>query len=71
DLPHHVSFGGITLSAAGRSVMSPRDKDYVESSGLCVIDCSWNKILRGEGAGAKLRTPFPRLLPFLIAGEAI
>ena len=37
-------YKGIVLSAQGTSTLSPQDLDIVLKHGLCVIDCSWNRI---------------------------
>lgn len=37
-------FKGIVLSAFGKKLVSKEDLDYIQKYGICVIDCSWNKI---------------------------
>lgn len=37
-------YRGIVLSANGKSVISMEDMEIAKKHGLCVIDCSWNRI---------------------------
>jgi len=37
-------FKGIVLSAFGKKIVSKEDIEYCQKYGLCVIDCSWNRI---------------------------
>lgn len=37
-------FKGIVLSAYGKKFVSKQDLEYIEKYGICVIDCSWNRI---------------------------
>lgn len=37
-------YRGVVLSAEGKSVISLQDLDIIKKHGLCVIDCSWNRI---------------------------
>jgi pre-rRNA-processing protein TSR3 len=61
-------FKGIILSPNGAKAVSPSDRELVQSSGICVIDCSWAQLdkvpfdkIHGE----------QRLLPFLVAGNPV
>lgn len=40
-LSKSAKFSGIVLTPTAEKVISPEDKEIVESSGICVIDCSW------------------------------
>lgn len=37
-------FPGVIMSPVGRSCVSMEDADLIESKGLAVVDCSWNKL---------------------------
>lgn len=37
-------FKGIVLSAFGKKIISKEDEECCEKYGICVIDCSWNRI---------------------------
>ena len=72
SLPLSASFKGIVLSPTGQKAVSLEDKEIVEKSGACVIDCSWNEVTSGGSiAFHKLRMGNPRLLPFLIAANPV
>jgi pre-rRNA-processing protein TSR3 len=43
-IQHKKKFKGIVLSAGGNKIISKEDRELIIKSGLCVIDCSWNKI---------------------------
>lgn len=68
-LPLGRFFGGIVLSPDGKNVVSPLDREIVESHGIAVIDCSWAQV--GTTQLSKARAAYPRLLPFLIAANPI
>jgi pre-rRNA-processing protein TSR3 len=44
NINHKGRFRGITLAATGKKYVSKEDKEIILKHGLCVIDCSWNKI---------------------------
>lgn len=62
-------FPGLVLTPIGTHCVSPADKDIINASGLAVVDCSWAKL--DETPFEKMKTPFPRLLPFLVAANPI
>lgn len=62
-------FPGLVLTPVGKNCISPADKAVIESSGLAVVDCSWAKL--DETPFERMKTPHPRLLPFLVAANPI
>lgn len=64
NINHKKRFRGICLSAGGKKVVSKEDIDIIKKYGLCVIDCSWNKIKELKG---RVHFDHERILPFMIA----
>lgn len=62
-------FPGLVLTPVGTHCVSPSDKDIINASGLAVVDCSWAKL--DETPFERMKTPHPRLLPFLVAANPI
>lgn len=62
-------FPGLVLSPVGTMTVAPEDRKIIESSGIAVIDCSWARI--DETPFERMKSPSPRLLPFLIAANPI
>ena len=44
DIKPKKKYNGIILSAEGTKVISREDVEIIKKNGLCVIDCSWNRI---------------------------
>lgn len=63
------NFKGLVLSPIATHTVNPHDRSIIEASGIAVVDCSWAKI--EETPFHKMKSPHPRLLPFLIAANPI
>lgn len=44
DIKPKKKYHGIVLSAEGTKVISHEDLEIIKKHGLCVVDCSWNRI---------------------------
>lgn len=49
--------------------VSPTDHEIVQEYGCAVVDCSWARL--DDTPFNKMKTPYPRLLPFLVAANPI
>jgi len=60
-------FPGIVLSPLATRTISRADEELIKSKGLCVIDCSWNRL--EEVPFRRIHNGNERLLPFLVAAN--
>jgi len=59
----------IVLTPDGKQSVCPNDRGVIQSDGICVVDCSWNKV--DDLAFHTLKGGQPRLLPFLVAANPV
>ncbi|CAB3363643.1 Hypothetical predicted protein [Cloeon dipterum] len=62
-------FPGLVLTPAGDRCVSMEDRDVLMDKGIAVVDCSWARL--EEVPLSRMRTPYPRLLPYLVAANPI
>lgn len=43
-LSPHKKYKGIVLSAFGKKLITREDLECCQKYGICVIDCSWNRV---------------------------
>eukprot|EP00762_Andalucia_godoyi_P001272 ANDGO_04951.mRNA.1 Ribosome biogenesis protein tsr3 len=68
-LPLSTRFGGVVLTPTGKQAVSMEDREVIAKKGLCVVDCSWNKL--NEVPFSKLKSPHERLLPLCVAANPV
>ena len=59
------------LSAGGKKVISRDDIEIVKKRGICVIDCSWNKIIDKTFESSQSRFENERILPYMVAVNTV
>jgi pre-rRNA-processing protein TSR3 len=59
----------VVLTPDGKQSVCPFDREVIQSDGICVVDCSWNKV--DDLAFHTLKGGQPRLLPFLVAANPV
>ncbi|XP_059475281.1 18S rRNA aminocarboxypropyltransferase [Neocloeon triangulifer] len=62
-------FPGLVLTPAGEKCVSAEDREVLLDKGIAVVDCSWARL--DEVPLSRMRTPYPRLLPYLVAANPI
>ncbi|XP_076173280.1 18S rRNA aminocarboxypropyltransferase isoform X1 [Ptiloglossa arizonensis] len=62
-------FPGLVLTPVGQKCVNPTDRDIIRDYGCAVVDCSWARL--DDTPFGRMRTPNPRLLPFLVAANPI
>ncbi|KAI1714786.1 putative fer4-like domain in RNase L inhibitor, RLI domain-containing protein [Ditylenchus destructor] len=64
-----TKFPGLILSPTGTATLSMADKALILSSGLAVVDCSWNQVEKTPLQ--RIKATEHRLLPYLIAANPV
>jgi pre-rRNA-processing protein TSR3 len=59
----------IVLTPSATQSVCPLDRETIMSDGICVVDCSWNRV--EEMPFHILKGGQPRLLPFLVAANPV
>lgn len=67
DKDKKKKFRGVVLSAFGEKPVSVEDLDICLKNGICVIDCSWNRIEETN----QFRFKNERILPYVVAGNPV
>lgn len=67
-LTKQAKFSGIVLTPTAKKMISPEDHEIVATSGLCVIDCSWQFF---DSVKVKSIKKNERLLPYLLAANPV
>ena len=67
DKERKKKFRGVVLSAFGEKPVSIEDLDICLKNGICVIDCSWNRIEETN----QFRFKNERVLPYVVAGNPV
>ena len=70
-ITHKQKFKGIVLSAGGKKVISREDLDIILKKGICVIDCSWNKIIDKTFEASPTKYEHERILPYMVAVNTV
>ncbi|XP_015109423.1 ribosome biogenesis protein TSR3 homolog [Diachasma alloeum] len=65
----NTRFTGLVLTPVGNKCVAPTDREIVQEHGCAVVDCSWAKL--EDTPFSRIRSPNPRLLPFLVAANPI
>ncbi|EZG61986.1 putative ribosome biogenesis protein [Gregarina niphandrodes] len=68
ELRRSQPFRGVILAAQATRTLSLADADIVRRKGVCVIDCSWNKISEVP-IKRLLAAGEPRKLPYMVAAN--
>lgn len=66
--PYH-RFPGLVLSPMAERAVSVEDRNLVLEKGICVVDCSWNRV--DEVNFARLHNGNQRLLPYMLAANPV
>jgi pre-rRNA-processing protein TSR3 len=62
-------FPGVALTPSATDCISPGDYHLIHADGLCVVDCSWNRL--DDVPWKKLHSAAPRLLPWMVAANPV
>lgn len=62
-------FNGIVLTPVATRSVSPADKEIALTSGIAVVDCSWNRL--DDTPFHKMKGKHLRLLPYMVAANPV